>query len=319
MRSSWKSRRILCTNIQKKLFLSKKGNAMTFLLVNNSEGILLKPKSQTWSWHWYVVMIIAKGTQTALFIGNRSVENCEQRFRRLEGKNSRALIGFSTFPKEATQTWFHYCKNARDVLLYIRAFQGHTGGNVVSLELMGHVAIPYNWGKNACFIEDARMIVTTILKTGLIAGGRENKEDRPSSSHLGPFGNNPDEEEPSDDLLKPRRVHDHSKRKPRQDKGWRLWQARSNAAIVYNSVTDCIYKVISFKGERTFIRETLDASACTEDSTHAIGEEKRTEVLQQTTQNHRASRNRCDLLSHLLGKKFLDFKSTADVKDLHQM
>ena len=32
-------------NIQKKLFLLKKGSGMTFLLVNISEDILLKPQS----------------------------------------------------------------------------------------------------------------------------------------------------------------------------------------------------------------------------------------------------------------------------------
>ena len=30
-------------------------------------------------------------------------------------------------------------------LLYIRAIQGHTGGNLIAPELMGHVAIPYKW------------------------------------------------------------------------------------------------------------------------------------------------------------------------------
>ena len=37
-----------------------------------------------------------------------------------------------------------------------------------------------------------------------------------------------------------------------QDKGLRFWQTRSHAVIVYSSVpADCIYKVISQKGERT--------------------------------------------------------------------
>ena len=49
-------------------------------------------------------------------------------FRRLEGNNSRTLIG---------------CMNSRNVLLYIRAILGRTGGNLIAPELMGHVAIPY--------------------------------------------------------------------------------------------------------------------------------------------------------------------------------
>ena len=38
--------------------------------------------------------------QTALFIGNEWVQNCEKRFRRLEGKNYRTPIRFSTFVKK---------------------------------------------------------------------------------------------------------------------------------------------------------------------------------------------------------------------------
>ena len=38
-----------------------------------------------------------------LFIGNLSVQNCEKRFTRLEGENSRTLIGFSMFTKEAAK------------------------------------------------------------------------------------------------------------------------------------------------------------------------------------------------------------------------
>ena len=51
-----------------------------------------------------------------------------------------------------------------------------------------------------------------------IAGGRESKEGRQTvfCAPLGPFGDNPGEEEPSNDFLKPRRVHHRSKRTPHQ-------------------------------------------------------------------------------------------------------
>ena len=45
--------------------------------------------------------------------------------------------------KGSNKTRFWYCKNSRDVLLYICAIQGHTGGNVIAPELMSHVAIPH--------------------------------------------------------------------------------------------------------------------------------------------------------------------------------
>ena len=101
--------------------------------------------------------------------------------------------------------------------------------------------------------------VTSILRSGLIAGGRESKDGRQTVffAPLNPFGNNPDEDEPSDDLLKPRAVYYHSKWKPHedavywinfaraQDKGLQLWKTGSHASIVHNSVpADCIEKVV---------------------------------------------------------------------------
>ena len=63
------------------------------------------------------------------------------------------------------------------------------------------------------------MSLHSILKSGLIAGGRESKEGRQTIffTPLNPFGDNPSEEEPSDDFSKPRKVHYHSKWKPRED------------------------------------------------------------------------------------------------------
>ena len=43
------------------------------------------------------------------------------------------------------KTRFQYYTNSRGVLLNIRAIHGHAGGNLITLELMGHVAIPYKW------------------------------------------------------------------------------------------------------------------------------------------------------------------------------
>ena len=74
-------------------------------------------------------------------------------------------------------TMFQHCKNSRDVLLYTRAIQGRTGGNVIASELMGHVAIPCIW-KEFLFHRACSYDVTSILRSGLIAGGRERKERR---------------------------------------------------------------------------------------------------------------------------------------------
>ena len=132
---------------------------------------------------------------------------------------------------------------------------------------MGDVAKPYQW-KEFLFHRGCSYDVTSILKSGLIAAGRESKEGRQTIffTPLHPFEDNPDEEVPGDDPSKPRKVHHHSKWKSRQDavywinlaraqdKGLQFWQTRSRAIIVCSSVpADCIDKVISQKKENNFI------------------------------------------------------------------
>ena len=91
------------------------------------------------------------------------------------------------------------------------------------------------------------------------------KEGKPSSHLSTHSGTNPDEE-PGDDLSKPRKVHFHSKWKPRQDavywiifaqaqdKGLQFWQTRCHAVIENGSVpADCINQVISQKRGKNFI------------------------------------------------------------------
>ena len=118
----------------------------------------------------------------------------------------------------SNKTRFQYCKNSENVLLYIRAIQGHTGGNLTAPELMGHVAIPHKL-KEFRFHRGCSHDVQSILRSGLIVGGRESKERRQTIffTPLNPFGDNPDEEEPSDDLSKPRKIHYHRKWTTRQD------------------------------------------------------------------------------------------------------
>ena len=167
--------------------------------------------------------------------------------------------------------------NSKNSLLYFRVIQGHTGGNLIAPELMGHVAIPYKW-KESLFHRGCSFNVTSILTSGLRAGVRESKEGRQTTffTPLNPFGDNPDEEGPCDELPKPRKVHNHNKWKSRQDavsvepehrsKGLQFWQTRSHAIIVYSSVpADCLYKVVSQKGERTFFERlsTPRAEGCT--------------------------------------------------------
>ena len=180
----------------------------------------------------------------------------------------------------SNKTRFQCCKNSKNVSLYIRAVQGHTGANLVAPELMGHVAIPCKW-KEFLFHRGSSYDVQSILRSGFIGGGRKSKEGRQTIffTPLSPFVDNPDEE-PSDDLSKQRKVHYHSKWKPRQDavywinlaraqeKEQQFWQTRSHAVIGNSTVpSGCIYKVISQRRGKNFICKTLDASSRTEDST----------------------------------------------------
>ena len=134
-------------------------------------------------------MINMKEKQAALCIGNGWVQNCEERSRRLVDKNSRTLIDFSVFTKEATKRGSSIARRIPTyILLYIRAPQGHTGGNLIASALMGHDAIPYKW-KDFLFHRECSFDVTSI------AGGRESKEGRQIIlfTLLIPFGDYPDE------------------------------------------------------------------------------------------------------------------------------
>ena len=93
-----------------------------------------------------------------------------------------------------------------------------TGGNLTAPELTGHVAVPKKW-KSFLFHQDVLLLLLqSSNQDSLRKDEQAKKKHRPSSSHLStPFGYNPDEEEPGDDLSMPRKVHYHSKWKLRQD------------------------------------------------------------------------------------------------------
>ena len=165
----------------------------------------------------------------------------------------------------SNKTRFECCDNSKHSWMHIRAIQRHIGGNRIAPELLGDVTIPYNW-KECVFHRGCSFNINSILETGLIAGGRESKEGRQNIflTPLNPFRENLDEEAPGDDLSIPRKVHYQSnwkhdqdavcwvKLSRAQDQGLRFWQTTSHAMIVHNLVpADCIYRVMSQKGDRT--------------------------------------------------------------------
>ena len=78
----------------------------------------------------------------------------------------------------SNKTRSQYCMTSRNLFLYMRAIQGHTGGNLIAPELMGHVAIPYK-RKEFLFHRGCSHSVQSILRSGLLARGRESREGRP--------------------------------------------------------------------------------------------------------------------------------------------
>ena len=119
-------------------------------------------------------------------------------------------------------------------------------------------------GRISCCTEDCSSDVAPIHRARLIAGGKERKGDKQSSSNPSNlFGNDP-EEEFNNDVSRPRKVFYHGILKPHQDaacwihlaraqqKGLQFWQTRSHAIDVHDSVVaDCTEQVVSQGGDTT--------------------------------------------------------------------
>ena len=187
-------------------------------------------------------------------------------------------------------------------------------GNLIAPELMGHVAIPHKW-KEFLFHRGCSFDVTSILKTRLIAGGRERKEGRPIKTRK--WKNTQD----AINWVNLARA---------QEKRLRFWQTRSNAVIVFNSVpADCIYKgqrtlFETFRRLRVLGNRSSSNSSRTKTSLRVRlpGNwyrecRERKKVTQQITQN--CPGNWSGVLGHLLRRQSLNLKSTSDSKKLHKM
>ena len=87
----------------------------------------------------------------------------------------RAKSGINTSIEDSNKMRFEYYESSQGFFaVYIRAIQGHTGENMIAPELMGHVAIPYNW-KEFIFHRVCSYNANSFLDTGLVAGGKESR------------------------------------------------------------------------------------------------------------------------------------------------
>ena len=111
----------------------------------------------------------------------------------------------------SNKTRFECCEDSKNSLAYFRAVQGHSGGISIDRELVEYIQIPCNW-KEFVFHRCCSFNINSILENGLMAGGKQSKEGRQAIffTPLDPFGENPCDEEPSDDFTIPREVHCHS-------------------------------------------------------------------------------------------------------------
>ena len=106
-----------------------------------------------------------------------------------------------------------------------RAIQGHSGGITNNLpELMGHVLIPHDWKE---FCGSQGLFLLHPIHPGERTHSRRKTKQGGTTDHLlhtsYPFGENPDEEAPSDGFTSPRKVHYHSNWKHDQDAVFFFW------------------------------------------------------------------------------------------------
>ena len=153
---------------------------------------------------------------------------------------------------------FQYYTDSSGEFLYLRALQGHSGRNLVDLTLQDNVLIPDNFFEYIYHIGCA-VSVHSITNSRLIAGGQSSCRERQTVFFL-PV--NPMDKDPETiDLKAPRLaryMHKAWKKhqntvywfdiKHAQKKGLKFYQTRSNAIILYNTLTAfCIPKAIQME------------------------------------------------------------------------
>ena len=174
-----------------------------------------KSTSRNWSLKWHVIWTSKNENLTEQFIGNRWVRSYDVRSWKMEKIPSLDFDWIIHIWKGSSKSRFQYCKNSCDDLLYVRAIQGHTEGEVIACELMDHVAIPIEWKE---FLFQRGYSINTNLTYGTHRYGKESKEGRQTVffTPLDPWRDETEEEFDSD-LFKSRTVHYQSKLKYSQD------------------------------------------------------------------------------------------------------
>ena len=164
------------------------------------------------------------------------------------------------------QKRFQYCLNpdSSKHFLYFRAIQGHSGGNLVDPALQHNVLLLDDFGEvHPTHIGNANEL-HSIIKSGLIPGGRSLKRDRQTVlfTAVNPMDDDQSMEEIRCDLDKPKIAPYKNTWSPHQNtvywcnlklaqkKGLQFYQTRSHAIVLYNTPPAiCIEKAVCMKTE----------------------------------------------------------------------
>ena len=116
-----------------------KGTGLILLPMIVAINTFFKPASRNFPWSWYAMLTSKIENLMVQFTGNRWVRSCDMRFWK-GGDTFSDADWINHIWKSSNKTLFQYCKYSCDAQTHICAIQGHTGGYVIVLELMGQVA-----------------------------------------------------------------------------------------------------------------------------------------------------------------------------------
>ena len=124
--------------------------------------------------------------------------------------------------KGSKKSIFQYCSDSNGYLLYLRAIQGHSGGNKVDPSEQDNVKIPHNWIHHIRHVGSSHDF-NSRTRSGLIAGGKDSKEGRQTVFFTAvDLMKEPREDEPYD-VTKPREVPYRLK--------WKVYRMQSIGSI----------------------------------------------------------------------------------------
>ena len=166
---------------------------------------------------------------------------------------------FTSFPCWSIRTWLNYLQigggaekriqycvdpYSADTILYLRAFQGHSGGKHINLTLQDNVLLPSDFAEHKNHVRSF-YDMHSIMQSGLIPGGKDVKKGRHAVFFTAVNPMFIDHFRERDyDVTKPRiavykhnwKIHQNTMRVA-QSKGLQFYQTRSKAIILYNTFT----------------------------------------------------------------------------------